>query len=196
MSCSRIIRTLGTVPSPAREPGTGPARKRSLTSDLPVFRALTRRPTLEFVFDNGLTVADSERLAFVGEECAEAIRIVGKILCYRWESHDPTRPVPTNRRMLETELGNIRFAMASQAEAGDLSNENIRAASLGRVADPGRYIHRQGERPRQEVGVAPYLRKILGEATEVRKGEMPTLAEQTVAGRPVAVGPGNTPHRS
>ena len=110
-------------------------------------RGAMRRPTLESMpdFDNGVTAAEAERLAFLAEECAEAIQAVGKILRHGWESHNPRCPSPTNRQMLETELGDIRFAMALLAEAGDVSTENIKSAALGRVADPGRYMHHQAQ---------------------------------------------------
>ena len=106
-----------------------------------------RRPTLESMpdFDNGVTAAEAERLAFLAEESAETIHAVGKILRHGWESHKPKRPSPTNRQILETELGDIRFAMDFPTEAGDVSNENIKAAALGRVADPGRHMHHQGQ---------------------------------------------------
>ena len=45
----------------------------------------------ESSFDNGLGAAELERLAFLAEECAEAIQVVAKIVRHGWESRDPTR---------------------------------------------------------------------------------------------------------
>ena len=91
----------------------------------------------ESSFDNGLGAAELERLAFLAEECAEAIQVVAKIVRHGWESRDPTRAGgPTNRQMLETGRGDIRFATARLTDTGDLSAESIWAAPLRRVLYP------------------------------------------------------------
>ena len=106
----------------------------------------TRLLGQESAFDNGLRAGELERLAFLSEECAEAIQAVTKILRHGWESRDPTNASsPTNRQMLETELGDLRFAVAALTQAGDVSAERIAGAAIGRAADPGRYMHHQGQ---------------------------------------------------
>ncbi len=85
-----------------------------------------------------------ERLAFVAEECAEAIQIAGKIVRHGYESSDPTQArSPTNRRMLESELADIQFAISLLAQAGDVAPRNIESALSARFANPGRYMHHQ-----------------------------------------------------
>ena len=96
------------------------------------------------MFDNGLSPNELERLAFLAEECAEAIQIVGKIVRHGYESYDPTKGrTPTNRRMLESELADIRFAISLLMRAGDVSPRNIEAAITARLEDPDRYMHHQ-----------------------------------------------------
>lgn len=105
------------------------------------------------MFDNGLSPAELERLAFLAEECAEAIQSVGKIVRHGYESCDPTRsPTPTNRRALETELADVHFAISLLAQAGDVSQRNIEAAISSRVANPGRYMHHQRKAEPGEPG--------------------------------------------
>ena len=96
------------------------------------------------MFDNGLSPSALERLAFLAEECAEAIQAVGKIVRHGYASSDPTRTgSPTNRRMLESELADIRFAISLLAQAGDVSFRNIEAAVSARLENPDRYMHHQ-----------------------------------------------------
>ena len=105
----------------------------------------TRLLWQESAFDNGLRAGELVRLAGLSEECAEAIQAVAKILRHGWESRDPIdASSPTNRQMLETELGDLRFAVAALTQAGDVSAERIADAAIGRAADPGRYMHHQG----------------------------------------------------
>ena len=99
------------------------------------------------MFDNGLSPDELERLAFLAEECAEAVQAIGKIVRHGYESSDPTRPAsPTNRRMLESELADIRFAISLMAQAGDVSPRNIEAATSARLRNPDRYMHHQEKR--------------------------------------------------
>ena len=96
-------------------------------------------------FDTELFPPELERLAFLAEECAEAIQAVGKIVRHGYESYDPTKGrTPTNRRMLESELADIRFAISLLEQARDVSARNIEAAISARIANPGRYMHHQG----------------------------------------------------
>ncbi|MGR3521928.1 MAG: hypothetical protein ACU0FT_04160 [Paracoccus sp. (in: a-proteobacteria)] len=56
---------------------------------------------------NGLTPAQSERLAMLAEEAAEVIQIVGKILRHGYESHHPDDPDTSNRQLLANEIADL-----------------------------------------------------------------------------------------
>ena len=95
-------------------------------------------------FSNGLTDAQAERLAYLAEECAEAIQAVGKILRHGYESCDPTRPaMPSNRRLLENELADVRWAIQLLTTSGDLSEATIWSELTHRDRD--QYFHHQEE---------------------------------------------------
>lgn len=109
---------------------------------------------------NNLTPAEAERLAYLSEECAEVIQIIGKILRHGYESRDPTKAVPTfddnrggqtgyrntsptNRATLERELGDVQRAVAMLCVSGDLN-----AARIGEIVAkgaPSKYMHHQDE---------------------------------------------------
>lgn len=86
---------------------------------------------------NGLTPAQTERLAYLAEECAEVIQIVGKILRHGYNSHDPTDPykeqnttyITSNRIMLEIELADINKAVFLMDNNEDISIKEIQKRS-------------------------------------------------------------------
>lgn len=107
---------------------------------------------------NELTPAEDERLAYLMEECGEVIQIIGKIMRHGFESRDPTKAVPTfddnrggqtgfrntsptNRKLLERELGDVIRAIGMLTGAGDLDRVNI--DTLGARAAPLQYMHHQ-----------------------------------------------------
>lgn len=81
-------------------------------------------------FSNGLTPAQTERLAFLLEELGEAQQVIGKILRHGYESSNPlVVGDPTNREALEREMGDVVCAFGLLADAHDVD----RTASLGRA---------------------------------------------------------------
>jgi hypothetical protein len=117
---------------------------------------------------NELTPAEAERLAYLTEEMAEAIQIIGKILRHGYESRDPTkaRPTfddnrggqtgfintsPTNRRLLEAELGDVTRAIRMLIDAGDLDRATL--DRLGARAAPQQYMHHQRDAIVHGVGI-------------------------------------------
>lgn len=107
---------------------------------------------------NELTPAEAERLAYLAEECGEAIQIIGKILRHGYESRDPTKAVPTfddnrggqtgvrntsptNRKLLENELGDVIRAVRMLSDAGDLDRATL--DRLGARGAPLTYMHHQ-----------------------------------------------------
>jgi len=97
---------------------------------------------------NNLTPAEAERLALLAEECGEAIQVVGKILRHGYDSINPTidpERAPTNRSMLEKELGDIALAQQLLCDSRDLNLNEISAHFLVKRKKVGRYLHHQEE---------------------------------------------------
>jgi hypothetical protein len=93
---------------------------------------------------NQLTPAEAERLAILAEECAEVIQVVGKILRHGYESTHPASPEgPTNRELLQMELGHIGSALALMLSKCDLSNLLIFEAEVTKTKTIREYLHHQ-----------------------------------------------------
>ncbi len=75
---------------------------------------------------NQLTPAEAERLSILLEEMGEAIQIIGKIQRHGYRNHHPNGG-PTNKELLETELGHVRHAMIRLCNENDLSKAQIHA---------------------------------------------------------------------
>lgn len=92
---------------------------------------------------NELTPAEAERLALLMEECGEVVQVIGKILRHGYESYHPADPNgPTNRELLENELGDLWFAMDFVAD-NDLRPSEIARAHNEKRGKVGRYLHHQ-----------------------------------------------------
>jgi NTP pyrophosphatase (non-canonical NTP hydrolase) len=91
-------------------------------------------------FPDSLTLAERERLALLIEECAEVQQIVGKILRHGYESTHPDGG-PTNREMLETELGHVHFAVGMLAGNGDIRSGRIGAAADAKSETVWKWLH-------------------------------------------------------
>lgn len=109
---------------------------------------------------NELSPAQAERLAYLLEELGEAQQAIGKILRHGYESRDPTKATPTyddnrggqngwrntsptNRAMLERELGDVQRAVAMLCVAKDLSMTRINETV--EKGPPLKYMHHQSE---------------------------------------------------
>lgn len=91
---------------------------------------------------NQLTPAEAELLAKLAEECGEVVRIVGKILCHGYESHNPDRPEDgTNRKQLEAEAAHVEVVIAMLAVSGALSDAGLAAAREDKLKRIGKYLH-------------------------------------------------------
>ena len=92
---------------------------------------------------NGLRPDQAERLFYLLEELGEAQQAIGKVLRHGYMSYDPTiaGPRPTNREMLERELGDVQRAMHMMTRAGDLNPDRIDAVVAKGV--PSKYMHHQ-----------------------------------------------------
>ena len=92
---------------------------------------------------NGLSDAETERLALLAEECAEAGKAIGKILRHGYPSRNPDiADSPSNREDLEHEVGDLLWAIDLMAHCGDISMLRARAGE-GRHARKTRYLHHQ-----------------------------------------------------
>lgn len=91
---------------------------------------------------NGLTSAEHERLALLFEEASEVIQVVGKIMRHGFDSCHPDGG-PTNRKLLEKEVGDFKFAEIMMVQAGDICKEEIAKAVSKKNARIGPYLHHQ-----------------------------------------------------
>lgn len=94
---------------------------------------------------NKLTPAEAERLALLLEEMGEVQHAIGKILRHGYESVNPDSPGPTNRDLLERELGDFSEAMAQMMFASDISEHSVNRWMFKRRDKVKRYMHHQPE---------------------------------------------------
>lgn len=93
---------------------------------------------------NQLTPAQAERLAMLIEECAEVQHVACKVLRHGYESRDPTvLDGPTNRELLEREVGDLEATVTRMVEREDMHNLMILVASEKRRKEAGKYMHHQ-----------------------------------------------------
>jgi|SRR5262245_25198016 len=88
--------------------------------------------------------AQLERLAILAEECAEVIQVVNKIIRHGIDSFDPTRvgpEIPTNRQMLEHELGDVNYTIQLMAMANDISLRAVDEAMYKKAERIKPYLH-------------------------------------------------------
>lgn len=89
---------------------------------------------------NRLTPAEDERLTLIAEEAAEVIQAVAKIQRHGYESCHPSGG-PTNRHMLEIELGDLHAVVRMAVDAEDLDALEIDMAAKRKAAKIGQYLH-------------------------------------------------------
>lgn len=92
---------------------------------------------------NQLSPAEVERLALLAEECGEVVQAISKVLRHGYESTHPDGG-PTNRRLLETEIGHVEHAIFRMHEAGDIDPLAVLDSVDEKAKKIGRYLHHQG----------------------------------------------------
>lgn len=93
-------------------------------------------------FHNGLSDAQSERLAILAEECSEVVKAVTKILRHGYESNNPYRPEEgTNRQMLEMELGHVHCIMTMMVKRTDIDSTQMQRASKLKKKSIRKFLH-------------------------------------------------------
>ena len=93
---------------------------------------------------NKLTPAQTERLALLSEEMAEAQLVIGKILRHGYENYHPDFPEITNREDLEKEVGHVLLAIQMMTQKGDIDEQNIDHDRKAKMLSIGKWLHHQG----------------------------------------------------
>lgn len=89
---------------------------------------------------NQLSDAEAERLAILAEELAESIHVVGKILRHGFDLMHPDGG-PTNRDLLETELGHVEYAISLMCLKEDINIEYIMDSKSEKETRTTNYLH-------------------------------------------------------
>jgi NTP pyrophosphatase (non-canonical NTP hydrolase) len=93
---------------------------------------------------NNLTAPEHERLSILLEELGEVQQAIGKILRHGYESYNPFDERKTsNRRSLEKELGDVRYAISMLTDCGDLSEHTIEEMKRLKNMKIGKWLHHQ-----------------------------------------------------
>jgi NTP pyrophosphatase (non-canonical NTP hydrolase) len=91
---------------------------------------------------------NNDIIAILLEELGECQQIIGKILRHGLESRHPNGG-PANRELLQSELGDVSFAMRLLCDAGDLDAQEIEAAVAAKKQRVKQYLHHQSDRNTQ-----------------------------------------------
>jgi NTP pyrophosphatase (non-canonical NTP hydrolase) len=89
-----------------------------------------------------LSPAELERLALLMEEMGEAHQAIGKILRHGYESRHPDGG-PTNREMLEKELGHVSTSLSLMISAQDVDVLAIARHNDEKHKNVKKYLHHQ-----------------------------------------------------
>lgn len=90
---------------------------------------------------NGLTPAQTERLAILQEELAEAIQAVSKVMRHGYSSCHPRKPSTSNKIHLQEELGHVQNSITMLVNAGDLNRTAINAHEGHKALSIKQYLH-------------------------------------------------------
>ena len=89
---------------------------------------------------NGLSPAEVERLALLIEECGEVTQAASKILRHGYESCHPASGID-NHTALESELGDLLFALGWLVGSGDIVRGRVDAAIRAKGDRVAPYLH-------------------------------------------------------
>jgi len=93
---------------------------------------------------NGLTPAETERLALLAEEMGECIQVIGKILRHGYDSRNPVLPdSPTNRDNLDMEIGDVELIIYLMAEARDIDRNRVDRRRVNKGKSIVTWLHHQ-----------------------------------------------------
>lgn len=89
-----------------------------------------------------LSGEEQERLFCFSEECGECLQVIGKIGRHGYESSDPTKEnAPTNRRMLEDEIGDLLAIILLMNHNGDIDEDRVNNAITAKLERVRKYLH-------------------------------------------------------
>lgn len=94
---------------------------------------------------NGLTEAETERLAILIEECGEVTQAACKILRHSYESNNKGKIPETNREALQRELGDLLHALDRIAAARDIDPVITYERAKSKPESILPYLHHQVE---------------------------------------------------
>lgn len=95
-------------------------------------------------YSNGLSDAETERLALLAEELMEAAQVAMKILRHGYVATDNTSGVVYNNRSdLEIELGHVSNAIKLMARNEDISLDRVEQAYQVKRRLIGKHLHHQ-----------------------------------------------------
>lgn len=94
---------------------------------------------------NQLTDGQAERLAHLMEELAESVQAAAKVLRHGYASRHPDGG-PSNRTMLETELGQVISILNDMSKREDLDFAEIMHSASVHAERLETYYHHQGPR--------------------------------------------------
>jgi NTP pyrophosphatase (non-canonical NTP hydrolase) len=103
-----------------------------------------REPETVPAFTNGLTPAETERLALLAEEAGELVQACMKVLRHGYGSRWPEGSDVDNRYTLSEEAGHVRTAINLMTRAGDLDGDDVWNAQETKRVNIGRWLHHQG----------------------------------------------------
>jgi len=93
---------------------------------------------------NRLSVSEAERLAYLVGELGEAVQAIGNILRHGYGGKDPSYvESPTNRELLEIELGDVTNAMNMLFDTGDLDRRTVEMRAFYKREACMHYMHHQ-----------------------------------------------------
>ena len=93
---------------------------------------------------NGLTPAETERLAILVEECGEVVQIGMKVLRHGYQNYHPEDPEKqSNRMLLADELGHVIYAMKEMISNKDISGMGIDLSGKKKSETITKYLHHQ-----------------------------------------------------
>jgi NTP pyrophosphatase (non-canonical NTP hydrolase) len=96
---------------------------------------------MEGGMSNGLSKAETERLALLAEECGEVSQAVGKIFRHGYESTHPRgRCGPTNRETLGRELGDLRSIVELMTRQHDVAESALVQGGIAKTARLRRWL--------------------------------------------------------
>jgi NTP pyrophosphatase (non-canonical NTP hydrolase) len=91
---------------------------------------------------NKLSNAEAERLALLSEELGEVQQVIGKILRHGYESIHPNGG-PTNRKLLEAELGDVLNAIELMYLFNDFGENLVDQNASSKAKYVGQWLHHQ-----------------------------------------------------